>query len=364
MTTTVQRLALAPGQWAALPLEARQSLQRADLVIWQKGADPSVLASLHGHQSWCELTPDLALPPELAHTGPLSPRQVLLVQAPGATPPPWLDEDPRLVQEPLQGPSQPAPVPAPQVLLTRRASLNQSMGELLWQAGISSLSLPTLAHGDPADPALVQRTLSQLDRYFGVMVTSPRGAQALGQSLGEAPKIPDSIKIAAVGRSTAQALQDLNLPCHLYPSEAHSEGLARALQDKGWLGRTWLHLRGDKGRPVLQDAVHAAGGQYHRVECYQSLRPELPDPLVRAAMAPSLKVVSFASGQSYQHFKTTLGAITSASALAARLASLAVISFGPITSAALQRDKIKIAVELPHPDRDAQLHAIREQLSA
>lgn len=359
MTITVERLTLGPGQWPALPSAAGQSLQRADLVVWQAGADPSVLASLGSRQSWCELTADLALPPELAHNAPPSAvRRVLLVQAPGATTPAWVNDDPRFALTLLDGPSQTPPVPHPQVLLTRRASLNQSMGESLWQAGIASLSLPTLAYGDAKDPALVERSLSRLDQFFGVMVTSPRGAQCLGQ----APKIPDTLKIAAVGRSTAQALQTLGLPCHLYPAEAHSEGLAKALQSEGWLGRTWLHLRGDKGRPVLQDAVLDAGGHYHRVECYQSLRPKLPAPLARAAMDLSLQVVSFASGQSYEHFKATLGQIACEDFIAARLASLRVISFGPITTAALQRDKIKIAVELPRPDRDAQLQAIREQL--
>lgn len=354
------RILAAPGQWPALPETAALALQSASVVLWQRGADPSLLATLRQDQRQCELSHARELP-SLLPSAAASSADWVLIQAPDAAPEDW---------HPQLGPDFPGfesiavptakklPDPA-QVILTRSHTHNLELGRALLQAGVSSLSLPTLAFAPAPDPEKLTKTLNNLGDFFGVIVSSPRGAKVLAQ----ASQLPEALKIVAVGASTAAALQQHQLPCHLVPGMAHSEGLVAALQQAQWLDRPWLHLRGNLGRDVLKVAIESAQGQYTLLCCYQSLLPEPAPALLEASQAPDLKLVCFASGQSYINYKRMLATVSSPAKLQAQLRRLQILSFGPITSEAIRKDGQEVSIELTEPSASRQLQAITQALS-
>lgn len=351
------RILAAPGHWPLLPPKAQLALESASVVAWQSGADPSLLATLRPHQRFCELshTPELPLTEDAPNA-----EDLVVIQGPGTlAPTPSAALKPQFPAfECIDLALASTPPPAAQVILTRSHEHNLKVAQPLLKAGIGSLSLPTLAFGPAPDEKALRQTLGQLDQFFGVIVSSPRGAKVLAKS----PKIPKGLKVAAVGASSAAALQELRLPCHLLPKLAHSEGLTAALQAKGWLGKHWLHLRGDSGREVLKSAIASAGGQYTLMACYQSYAPTLVAPLLAASQSPKLQVICFASGQSYFNYKKILKTQEADQEVDAHLRRLKIISFGPITSQAIQKDGHRVFTELAEPKAELQRKAIEAAL--
>lgn len=355
------RMLAAPGQWPLLPPQAQDAVTCASTVLWQRGADPSLLAMLGPHQRWCELSHTLEVPPSIAGVLAQSdPQQLLLVQGPGSAAPDWGEAlGPAWSSfETLEMPAATQAARRLQVILTRSHAHNLELARQLATSGIGALSLPTLAFGPAPDPTRLRETLAQLDRFFGVIVSSPRGAKVLAN----APQIPSQLKIAAVGASSRAALKELQIPCHLAPERAHSEGLLEALAKHRWLNQRWLHLRGDKGRDVLRAGIEAAQGEYTLLPCYQSRLSKLATPLVRASLDPNLKILCFASGQSYLNYKRILSEQLQDPELEAHLRQLDLLSFGPITSQAIQKDGQTVAYELSEPSATQQLATIKRSL--
>lgn len=354
------RILAAPGQWPRLPKKAALALQSASWVAWQPGADPSLLAWLGPTQRHCELSHALEVPSALQGSG-IDARDLVLLQGPDTSAPDWgqsLGSSYSRFETIALQPSKTDPTP-PEVILTRTHPHNLGVGTALLDAGIGSLSLPTLAFGPPPDPTLLATTLRDLDGFFGIIVSSPRGAKILAT----AAPLPDFIKVVAVGSATRATLLQYQLPCHLEPKLAHSEGLADALHAQGWLGQHWLHLRGTIGREVLKNAIESAQGQYTLLAGYQSFAPALAPALLRASQAASLKVISFASGQSYLNYKQVLLKISPPKKVAQHLASLRILSFGPITSQTIRQDGQDVAFELARPSAELAPAAILDLLA-
>lgn len=353
------RILAAPGQWPLLPQKAIHALESAPLVLWQRGADPSLLAMLGPDQRLCELSHSLEVPSAL-RAQELPAKDLVLLQAPSAPSPDWLQSLGSSFSrfETLRLPST-APSLAPtRVILTRSHAHNLDLGKALLNSGLSSLSLPTLAFGPAPDPKKLTSTLACLSDFFGVIVSSPRGAKVLAT----APDLPVKVKVVAVGASTAKALERHQLPCHLVPELPHSEGLVKALKQAQWLNQRWLHLRGNLGRDVLETAITAAKGEYTLVPCYQSLLPSLASALLNASLDPHLKMICFASGQSYLNYKRLLSRICKPDEIRAHLKRLQILSFGPITSDAIRQDGQTPLLELSQPSAQQQLTAIQDAL--
>lgn len=343
---SLHRLLVSPGHWPFVSQMSQEKLAAADLVLWQEGADMGVLASVSPQSRVCELTQHNGAPPELAQS-----KSLVLIQPSDTALPEWtkayaLTQEKVVAPVCLTGPAR--------VLLTRRHTLNLKLGSALAGHGIHSLPLPTLELGPPGDPERLTQALSELDNYFGVLVTAATGARVLARAL----PLPPQLKVAAVGEKTASVLAKMGLPCHLHPAEAHSEGLAHSLRARGWLDKSWIHLRGDKGRSVLDQAIQRAGGTYKLVECYQTRIPDHAPALLHAALAPSIQAISFASGQSYRNFKVLLKRVATTQDIQSLLSRLKIVSFGPITTNALKTDGIKVSLQMRAPNTEAQMAAI------
>lgn len=352
MAALVHRIQVAPGAWPLLPEAACAAISRATKILWTPEADPSLLSFA---SSRIPLAPLEASPPD---EGPSLSGELVLLQGHDGPLPAWIPDSILQEHDHIGAPQLPAPA-SPRVLLTRHATRNRELGRALLALGIPSLSLPTLEYAPCPDPEALEQAYRTLDRYFGIILSSPHGAH----SFDPPNALPAGLQILAVGASTAAALQARGYSPTLIPEQPHSEGLVEALRSKGWLAKRWLHFRGDKGRPLLERAIRGAGGHYDRITLYLSQRPSLHRPLLEAALHPTLEAISFASGQSYEHFKESLTTLIDPSGLKAQLARMHLLSFGPVTTAALQSDGLEVHHQLSAPGLPQQLEAIKSLLA-
>ncbi len=210
---------------------------------------------------------------------------------------------------------------APRVLITRSPHQASELADELRAHGAEPILIPTIEFADPTTFAPLDAALAHLDRFHWLLFTSanaveafhrrltthpspviPSGAQApaknsviLSEGQSPQPKDPDAfspaqtsrpfptttlpphLRIAAIGSATARALEALNLPVHLLPSQAIAESLAEALlphalQLDGSPTRFFL-LRAEIARNHLPDTLRAAGAEVTITPVYRTIVP-------------------------------------------------------------------------------------------
>jgi uroporphyrinogen III methyltransferase/synthase len=138
------------------------------------------------------------------------------------------------------------------------------------ELGAQPVLLPTIDIGPPDDWAPVDAALSRLDTIDWLVFTSVNGVHGLLGRLwdhgGDARQL-SRCRLAAIGPSTAAALEQYRLRCDLVPTEYRAEALADALAPHV-AGRRVLWARANRGRDVLPERLQAAGAMLESVVVY------------------------------------------------------------------------------------------------
>lgn len=168
--------------------------------------------------------------------------------------------------------------------ITRAADqCEETVSEVL-RLGGEPVVMPMIevTRADAAQTRLIQGTLQQLPLYEWLIFTSVNGVHEFLRHLwatGKDLRTLGSARIAAIGRTTAQALESHGLRADLIPEDSRAEQLAEALLPE-CAGKRCLWLRGSRARDVLAEALSAAGVHLTQLTVYQSGDPEHFDPVV------------------------------------------------------------------------------------
>jgi uroporphyrinogen III methyltransferase / synthase len=140
------------------------------------------------------------------------------------------------------------------------------------ELGAEPVLMPTIAIEPVADTSEIDATLQRLDEFDWLVVTSVNGAQhlldRLWQSGGDARRLAH-LKLAAIGTSTAAALEKYSLRADLVPEQFRAEALAEALAPQV-AGKRVLWARASRGRDVLPDMLTAAGATVEELVVYRN----------------------------------------------------------------------------------------------
>lgn len=159
------------------------------------------------------------------------------------------------------------------VLVTRPADQADDLCRLIGAAGGIPVRLPTLEILLAADPPAVHATLERLDRYSLAIFVSANAVEHFVAML-DRQALPQSLRLAAVGRRTAQALtQHLHRPIITPATEFNSEGLLALPELSDVAGHHVLIVRGDGGRELLGETLRARGAAVDYIEVYRRGRP-------------------------------------------------------------------------------------------
>ena len=191
-----------------------------------------------------------------------------------------------------------------QILLTRSDAQNAAIGARIEAQDIHLLSRPLLrSEALPLDQAQKNRVLV-LDQYDDVFFIS-KNAVRFGVELLEAywPQWPNHLRWFAVGRATAQALQDVGISA-IYPERASSEDLLALKPLQRISNRASLIVRGQGGRETLKEGLQARGVKVDYLEAYQRVVVEYPP----ADFPDGDRVVALLySGEAIAHLQQTVG---------------------------------------------------------
>ena len=172
------------------------------------------------------------------------------------------------------------------VMVTRPVEQAGSLRQRLVDLGADVLGQPAIRISAPADWKPVDEALARLDQYDWLVFSSSNGVRFLLERLlerGDDLRRLGSLRLAAVGPGTAEALAHYRLRADLVPESFRAESLAESLADDAE-GKRFLLARASRGREVLYEQLTAAGAAVDQVVVYRSDDVQKPQSEVAQAL--------------------------------------------------------------------------------
>jgi uroporphyrinogen-III synthase len=157
------------------------------------------------------------------------------------------------------------------VLVTRPAEQAEGLCELIAAAHGRPIRFPTLEILGPADKHAARAMLGAARRAHLLVFVSSNAVQYAFPLLPD--ELPMDLEIAAIGQSTARALEAMGLPATLVPQRMDSEGLLALPLLEDMHGRRVIILRGNGGRELIAQTLRERGADVQQVEVYRRQLP-------------------------------------------------------------------------------------------
>ena len=220
----------------------------------------------------------------------------------------------------------------PRILVTRPGARTDELARFLVARGFEPIAVPTVAIDRGSSAQGLDALLADLDGTDWLVVTSAHGAEALGERMaGNGHRLPSRVRVAAVGPSTAKALQAVGVRIDHMPREYLTRAIVDGMGDL--LDRRVVLARADAATPDLRTALLARGARVREVVAYHTVEGPATsrDPL-RAALQRPLAGIAFTSGS------TVRGLMRLASPVDRdRARSLPAFCIGPVTATEARR---------------------------
>lgn len=232
------------------------------------------------------------------------------------------------------------------ILVTRARHQAGTLSHQLQELGAEVIELPAIEIVPPDSYQPLDDALRVLKKYQWIIVTSANAVRVLGERLaflGLDVAALKHLQVAAVGRSTADALESAGVRVDVVPERYVGESLVFALEKKVRQSRVLL-ARASIARDVVPEALIRCGASVDCVDAYSTILPETSIARMRellAAHAPVPDAATFTSSSTVTNFFRLLAA----AGYSRPPAGLRALSIGPITSATLREHGWEPAAE-------------------
>jgi len=187
------------------------------------------------------------------------------------------------------------------VLVTRPRPAGEVLCEKIQALGGATVYLPTIEF------ASLPQAEQQLDQYDWIIFISQ---EAVERSISFLGSISKKTRIAAMGETTANALQAAGMTDVVYPlHEWTSEGLLDLAFFKKVDRQKILLVRGEGGRELLSETLMARGAQVDHLPVYRRQMPVYAsiNPYLELLRQKKIDVVVCTSGESLHNLMTIIG---------------------------------------------------------
>jgi len=192
-----------------------------------------------------------------------------------------------------------------QILVTRPAGQSEHLCSLILAAGGKPFRFPTLKIVAVAPEAALLQTALASD---WLIFTSRNAVDfAIKAFDGKMPEL-NKVGIAAVGQSTAKALQAAHWRVDCVPAdEFSSEGLLAESQLQNVADKTCVIVRGVGGREKLAETLRTRGARPVYLEVYKRCKPDADSAQLTASIAArQLDAVTITSEEALQNLLVML----------------------------------------------------------
>jgi uroporphyrinogen III methyltransferase / synthase len=226
--------------------------------------------------------------------------------------------------------------------LTRAEGQLDSVIDEVLKLGGEPVPMPLIEIRPPESWSELDAVLSRIETFDWLIFTSANGVRSFLGRMWETARDARSLgasKLAAIGPSTAAALEKHQLRADVVPAPFRAEELAQALTPHV-KGKRVLWVRASRGRDVLPDALVAAGAAFEQVVVYRNDDVEqLPDDARQRLQSGELDWIALSSPS----IASNLARLISAAGLKQgdHLTRLAAIS--PVTASAAKECGLEVA---------------------
>jgi uroporphyrinogen-III synthase len=186
------------------------------------------------------------------------------------------------------------------ILITRPRAQANDFANQLRTAGFEPIFFPVIEIQPIEANTALDRALEKLDCYEWVVFTSVNAVSVVFDRLSSAFTLDGrSVKVAAIGPKTANALKERGITAHFVPEEYVAEAILPGLGD---LRGKWVLLpRAEIARKTLPEAIFQAGGIPHEITVYRTL-PAHPSNEALASLSSGVDVITLTSQSTVENF--------------------------------------------------------------
>jgi uroporphyrinogen-III synthase len=168
------------------------------------------------------------------------------------------------------------------VAVTRPAHQAAPLCQLIERLGGAARRFPVLEIVPTLTPEFFQ-TVERLKDYQLAIFISVNAVNIALDAIEQRGGLPATLKVAAVGKATAEALSRHGHPPDISPQDRYdSEALLATPRMRSLQGQKVVIFRGRGGRELLAQSLRERGAQVSYAECYVRQRPAAGQPLFGA----------------------------------------------------------------------------------
>lgn len=230
------------------------------------------------------------------------------------------------------------------IVVTRSRSQASEMSRLIEELGGEPYEYPVIETAWPDDLTPFDAALANLQEYDWLIFTSVNAVEMFFQRMRHNRvdiRTLASVRIAAVGQKTAQAVERYGLLVEVVGEEFIAEGLLDVLGDRIAPGQKVLFPRADIARRVLPDTLRQAGCDVTEFDAYRTVAvADETQELVTMLRSKQIDVITFTSGSTVKNLCAALEGHDAADLLQ----GVVLAAIGPQTAKALQERGLPVDV--------------------
>ncbi|SHE48135.1 uroporphyrinogen III methyltransferase / synthase [Seinonella peptonophila] len=196
------------------------------------------------------------------------------------------------------------------ILVTRARTQASQLSDRIRELGGEPIEFPVIEMKESTDQAAIHDAMQKLSIFDWVVFTSVNGVQYFFDSLKRNQvdiRRMEKAQIAAIGPSTAQALQERGLLIDQLPSEYRAEALVEALQEKIKAGDQVLLPRANIARQYLVDALTKLNAEVTDLSIYQTeINTHYAKQIIQRLEQKEIDIITFTSSSTVHNFIQSL----------------------------------------------------------
>jgi uroporphyrinogen-III synthase len=252
------------------------------------------------------------------------------------------------------------PLSSLKILVTRPAEQARTLSDRLSRLGATTIDVPTIKILPTSDNEAFDKAVRELELYDWVIFTSVHGVRFFTermQALQVSRETFEKVRVAAIGPSTARALELTIKKPDYVPKEYLSEKILEGLGDVN--RRRVLLPRADIASKTLPAALRARGALVDELTVYRTVvPPELTSERLNSIHAGGLDLVTFTSPSTVRNLAEVLGRPE----LGSFLRDVKVACIGPVTEKAANELGIPVDIVAKAHTIDALVEAIVDEI--
>ena len=230
------------------------------------------------------------------------------------------------------------PLEGKRVLVTRAREQADDLCDALAREGATPVRFPAIQIRPVADLAPLDEAIDRLENYDWLGLTSVNGVRIfLDRVRARGRHLPSTLRIAAVGPSTAQALEDQGIRVDFIPEAYRGDRMAEGMGSM--TERRVLLPRALGARPALPEALTAAGAEVYDLAIYRTV-PAVPAPESLVELERGVDIATFTSASTVRCFRAIVGGDA-----ARALGSALIACLGPLTADAARGAGLRVALQ-------------------